>query len=231
MEYTTHTIIVGELATNFALEMGFPEQSLSTPHSIDMYKQWKEQNCQPNYRVNVSPDPSKSCGPYKPIDPPLNVTRGPFKPQDSKWINRENHDTIAMIAIDANGDFALGATTNGMNHKVPGRVADTALIGAGGYIDNDVGGCGATGDGDIMMRFVPCYQAVESMRLGLSPNAAAEDALRRIGKYYPDFKGALVTLNKAGVVGGAGWGWNFSYTYQDSNTNGTVIVQVPPITP
>jgi N4-(beta-N-acetylglucosaminyl)-L-asparaginase len=98
--------------------------------------------------------------------------------------------------------MASGTSTNGLTHKVPGRVGDSPVPGAGSWVDSDVGGCGATGDGDIMMRFAPCYQTVESMRLGMDPTSAAADAINRIRRKYPLFQGALVALNNQGVHGG-----------------------------
>ena len=80
-----------------------------------------------------------------------------------------DHDTIAMVARDATGSMAAATSTNGATHKVPGRLADSGVVGSGAYVDTEVGGCGATGDGDTMMRFVPCYQVLSlSLSLFLS---------------------------------------------------------------
>lgn len=97
------------------------------------------------------PDPSKSCGPYKP-EISNKLPDRPIKPQTGKYFQ---HDTIGIVLVDENGDISAGTTTNGASHKVPGRVSDSALVGAGAYVDNDVGGSAATGDGDVMLRFVP----------------------------------------------------------------------------
>merc|ERR1712189_24206 len=67
MEHTTHTLLIGEEATQFAIKMGFKEEDLHSKESIQMYEEWKLNNCQPNFWKNVSPDPTKHCGPYKPI--------------------------------------------------------------------------------------------------------------------------------------------------------------------
>eukprot|EP01126_Amoeba_proteus_P053569 TRINITY_DN6530_c0_g1_i10.p1 TRINITY_DN6530_c0_g1~~TRINITY_DN6530_c0_g1_i10.p1 ORF type:complete len:235 (-),score=55.54 TRINITY_DN6530_c0_g1_i10:174-878(-) len=225
MEYTTQTFLVSDQATKFAVEMGFHETSLSTPKSQEIWKKWKENNCQPNFWTNVLPNSSQSCGPYKPRDSELELSLE----GEHFWVGRKSHDTIAMIVIDGNGSMAVGTSTNGATHKIVGRVGDSPIIGAGAYVDNDIGGCGATGDGDVTMRFLPCYQAVESMRHGMSPTQAAEDALARIAPYFPHFKGALVTLNKKGEVGAAAHGWVFEYSYQDETTGGKPkIVTVQP---
>ena len=78
-------------------------------------------------------------------------------------MTNKNHDTIGMVALDATGKLAAGTSTNGLTHKIPGRVGDSPIPGAGSYAGS-AGGAAATGDGDIMMRFLPSYQAHESMR-------------------------------------------------------------------
>ena len=84
------------------------------------------------------------------------------------------------------------------------RVGDSPIAGAGAYVDQEVGGAAATGDGDVMMRFLPTYQTVESMRRGMSPTEAAEDAIRRIMIRYSSFSGAIIAVNKTGHFGRAG---------------------------
>lgn len=79
------------------------------------------------------------------------------------------------------------------------------------------------------MRFLPCYQAVESLRLGLSPQAAAEDAVRRMVRKYPDVQSGIVVVNNKGEHGGAGSGWTFTYAYRGGAMNETIVVSVPPL--
>jgi len=222
MEHTTHTILVGDQATAFAVAMGFEEQTLTTPHSHEMWNNWKAAKCQPNYWNNVSPNHTMACGPYKP-DRALKGVQ-----TESAWTSKESHDTIAMIALADNGDMAVGTSSNGANHKIPGRVGDGPIIGAAAFVDNDVGGCGMTGDGDVTMRFSPCYQAVESMRSGVDPTTAAVLALKRIARFFPTYKGAIITANKSGQVGAAAHGWTFQYSYQDSTMAAPRVVTVPP---
>ena len=83
------------------------------------------------------------------------------------WVDRRNHDTIGVIAIQPNGDIAAGTSTNGARHKVPGRVGDSPVIGSGAYVDNDVGAAVATGDGDLMMRFSAPTGARRPARIAL----------------------------------------------------------------
>jgi len=225
MEHTTHSFLAGEEATQFAIKMGFKEEDLHSKESIEMYEQWKKDHCQPNYWKNVLPDPKTSCGPYKPHDQ-SKVTDQASKVQ----VDANNHDTIGMIVIDSNGTIAAGASTNGLKFKIPGRVGDTPIPGAGAYVDNEIGAAAGTGDGDILVRFLPSFQTVENMRNGMAPSAAAEDALRRIVKYVPKFEGALVAATKDGKYGAASHGWSyFKYCVINKNTGKVEIIPVKPI--
>ncbi|CAB4035024.1 N(4)-(Beta-N-acetylglucosaminyl)-L-asparaginase-like [Paramuricea clavata] len=157
----------------------------------------------------VHPDPKTSCGPYEPD----NSKKYSDGSQDASFATEHNHDTIGMIVMDGAGRVAAGTTTNGANHKIPGRVGDSPIAGAGSYADSEVGGAAATGDGDIMMRFLPTYQAVENMRNGMSPGRAAEDAVLRIAKHYPNYSGAIVAANVDGEYGAAAHQWTtFKYS-------------------
>ncbi|KAI0451338.1 asparaginase [Xylaria acuta] len=222
LEHTTHTMLAGDLATDFAVSNGFVAEDLATPESAASCAEWKAGGCQPNYRINTTPDPASSCGPYSPA--PLNSSS-----EDYYTPRLQGHDTISMIALHSSGTMAAGTSTNGASRKVPGRVGDGPITGSGSYVDGDVGGCGATGDGDVMMRFLPCYQAVESLRLGMSPQAAAEDAVRRMVRKYPDVQSGIVVVDKKGEHGGAGSGWTFTYAYRGGAMNETVVVSVPPL--
>lgn len=212
MDFTKHTLLVGESAKEFAVSMGFKEESLSTNKSREDYLEWQKNKCQPNFRQNVVPDPTKSCGPYKP-SPGLRSEHMPRKA--SQDISQENHDTIGMVAIDLSMNVAAGVSTNGLNHKIHGRVGDSPIPGAGGYADNEVGGAAATGDGDVMMRFLPSFFVVEQMRNGVHPEDACEKAIRRIMKYYPDFSGAVVAANINGTYGAACHNAYFVYNVQN----------------
>lgn len=195
---TRHTLLVGDHATEFAEMMGFRRESLTTSKSKLMWKQWKNGKCQPNFWTNVSPNPKLSCGPYKPVSE--NSIENFWSTQSSKQFSfgERNHDTIGMIAIDKSGSIAAGTSTNGAKYKIPGRVGDSPIPGAGAYADSTVGAATATGDGDVMMRFLPSFIAVEGLRTGLSPEHAARTAILRILTYYPDFMGAIIVVNKMG---------------------------------
>jgi N4-(beta-N-acetylglucosaminyl)-L-asparaginase len=229
LEHTTHTLLAGDLATDFAISNGFVAENLTTEASAASCEEWKAGGCQPNYRINVAPDPSGSCGPYTPLE--LNSSSPDYSSQLSPRQPPVGHDTISMIAIHPSGTMAAGTSTNGAGRKVPGRVGDGPITGSGSYVDGEVGGCGATGDGDIMMRFLPCYQAVENLRQGMTPTLAAEDAVRRMLRKYPEVSSGIVVVNTKGEHGGAGSGWNFTYAYRAGGMNESVVVSVPPIGP
>ena len=114
-----------------------------------------------------------------------------------------NHDTIGMVAIDKAGDLCAGTSTSGLGFKIKGRVGDVAIPGAGAYVDNDVGGVAATGNGDVMMRFGLALMAVEFIRAGLSPAEACAKSLKRIEDKGYRVTACLVALSKKGEFGAA----------------------------
>ncbi|GAA0148872.1 protease [Lithospermum erythrorhizon] len=233
MQYTDHTMLVGEQASAFAISMGLPGPSnLSSPDSIKKWTNWKESNCQPNFRTNVIP--LDSCGPYHPKDTANPGNKLCFIGDDAtlkvsgSYAGPHNHDTISMAVIDKMGNIAVGTSTNGATFKIPGRVGDGPIAGSSAYADAEVGACGATGDGDIMMRFLPCYQVVESMRLGMEPQLAAKDAISRISRKYPDFVGAIFAVNKNGIHAGACHGWTFQYSVRSPEMSDVEVFTVSP---
>ncbi|CAO2839095.1 unnamed protein product [Amaranthus hypochondriacus] len=236
MQYTEHTLLVGEKASLFAISMGLPgPMNLSSEESLCKWNKWKENDCQPNFRKNVSP--SNSCGPYYPNrDSDFSDTScsslnhmGTTIRKTSP-VNIFNHDTISMAVIDKAGHVAAGTSTNGATSKIPGRVGDGPIPGSSAYADDEVGACGATGDGDIMMRFLPCYQVIESMRRGMLPKHAAEDAISRIAKKFPNFIGAVFALSKNGLHAGACHGWTFQYSVRVPSMDDVKVFTVTPQT-
>lgn len=228
LEYTTHTLLAGDLATEFAVSNGFTLSNLTTSEQAARCEAWREANCQPNYRINVSPDPKASCGPYTGLT--LNSTSPNYEQAVAPEAAQTSHDTISMITIHSSGIMAAGTSTNGATWKVPGRIGDGPITGSGSYVDGDVGGCGATGDGDIMMRFLPCYQAVENLRQGMTPTEAAEDAVNRMVKKFPEVASGIVVVDKEGNHGGAGSNWVFTYAFRGGGMNATEVVTVQPVT-
>ncbi len=121
-----------------------------------------------------------------------------------KPVNFENHDTIGMIAIDKQGNMSGACTTSGLAWKMHGRVGDSPIIGAGMYVDNDVGGAAATGVGESVIKIAGSFLIVELMRQGYSPEAACKEAIHRIAskqKDYRNFQVAFIAMNKKGETG------------------------------
>ncbi|KAK3349015.1 nucleophile aminohydrolase [Lasiosphaeria hispida] len=227
LEHTSHSLIVGDQATRFALENGFVEGDLATSESRARCEAWREAGCRGNYRINVLPDPATSCGPYTPL--PLDSSAEGYHRLLVAGEKAASHDTVSMVAIHASGVMAAGTSTNGASHKVPGRVGDGPIVGSGSYVDGDVGGCGATGDGDVMMRFLPCYQAVENLRQGMTPQEAAEDAVKRMVWKYPNIASGIVVVSSKGEHGAAGSGWTFTYAVRGGDMAATEVITVPPV--
>ncbi len=118
-------------------------------------------------------------------------------------VNVENHDTISMLALDEKGDISGACTTSGLSYKMHGRVGDSPIIGAGIFVDNEVGGCCATGLGEAVMKTVGSFLVVELMRQGASPQEACEEAIARIVKNqnYQDMQIGYLAIDKKGNHG------------------------------
>ncbi len=223
LEHTQHSLLAGELAAEFAVQMGFTKETLETPQSHEKWEKWKEERaCQPNFWTDVTPDPTKTCGPYHPSKEENGHESHGFGASG-------NHDTIGMVVLDHDGRMAAGTSTNGAVHKIPGRVGDSPIVGAGAYVDASVGGAAATGDGDIMMRLLPSFRAVQAMQSGLPPALAAQEAITPIIKHYPKFIGAVVALSKDGTFGAACHGIpKFEFSVVSDETDGKVVVASVP---
>ena len=119
-------------------------------------------------------------------------------------INHENHDTIGMIAMDANGDLSGACTTSGWAYKMHGRVGDSPIIGAGLFIDNEIGAATATGMGEAIIRIAGSHTVVELMRQGFSPKDACKEAVKRIISKHKDLTNlqcCFLAIDKKGNYG------------------------------
>lgn len=133
-------------------------------------------------------------------------------------INHENHDTIGLLAIDSNGLISGACTTSGWAYKLPGRLGDSPIIGAGLFIDQEVGGAVATGLGEAIIRIGGAHAIVEMMRFGLSPQEACEEAVKRIISKHKDLTGlqcAFIALDKFGKVGSHSVFYGFNYALKN----------------
>lgn len=145
--------------------------------------------------------------------------------QEKKYqpiINIENHDTIGMLCLDREGNLAGACTTSGLAYKMKGRVGDSGIIGAGLYIDNEVGGAVATGLGEAVLKALGSFLIVEMMRQGKSPQEACRIAVERIIRQNPDhkdFQVAFLALSKQGEVGAYSIHKGFSYMQFRNNDN------------
>lgn len=148
-------------------------------------------------------------------------------PDYSPPINVENHDTIGLLTLDEKGDLAGACTTSGAGFKYHGRVGDSPLIGAGLYVDNEIGGATATGWGEAVIRACGCFLVVEFMRMGHSPNKACQLAVERVISKNPDWKDiqvGFIALNKAGETGGFCIQSGFDYAVKNESIDNEMLV-------
>jgi L-asparaginase/N4-(beta-N-acetylglucosaminyl)-L-asparaginase len=150
------------------------------------------------------------------------------KEQEAGNPDGSGHDTIGMVALDARGDLAGACTTSGLGYKLPGRVGDSPIIGAGLYVDNEVGGAAATGVGELVMKTLGSFLVVELMRTGLSPEEACRMALERITEKIPvkpDVQVGFIAINKAGEAAGFGLQRHFQYAVMTGGSNQLLTAQ------
>ena len=134
----------------------------------------------------------------------------------------ETHDTISVLAQDKMGDLAGACTTSGWAYKLHGRVGDSPLIGAGLFVDNEVGAAAATGLGEEVIKTTGSFLVVELMRQGYSPTEACEEALNRVIKAHsgnPDFQIGYIALRKDGEIGASCLKWEFDYALAKAGEN------------
>ncbi len=137
-------------------------------------------------------------------------------------IDKDHHDTIGMLAIDNNGNISGACTTSGLAYKLRGRVGDSPIIGAGLFLDNEVGGACATGKGEAVIKIAGSAMIVELMRNGKSPNEACKIAVERIArkqKDYKDFQVGFLALSKSGEYGAYSLQKGFEYALCFDNKN------------
>ena len=151
------------------------------------------------------------------------------KKEWKKWLKErremtphETHDTISVLVQDKNGDLAGACTTSGWAYKMHGRVGDSPIIGAGLFVDNEVGSAAATGLGEEVIKTTGSFLVVELMRQGYIPNEACSEALNRVIKAHngnPDFQIGYIALRKDGEAGAACLKWSFDYALAKNGVN------------
>ena len=192
MERTDHVLLVGQGALEFARAHGFPEENLLTEKARKIWLRWRE----------TMSDKDDWGGP----EHLENLQKDEVYRQDLSDIVH-HYGTTNVLAVDARGDIAGITTTSGLSFKIPGRVGDSPIIGAGLYVDNEAGAAAATGRGEDVIKSCASYFMVLRMKDGLSPQQACEEALQMIiDKYkkvnpgfFPSEK--FVAINKAGEYG------------------------------
>jgi N4-(beta-N-acetylglucosaminyl)-L-asparaginase len=193
MEKTPHVMLVGDGALQFALANGFTKTNLLTPKSE---KDWKEWLKTADYKPGINIE-KKLSG------------------------DKNNHDTIGMIAIDASGNAGGACTTSGLAYKMHGRVGDSPIIGAGLYADSEVGAATSTGMGEEVIRTCGSHTVVELMRQGLSPEMACKNAVERIIRRNPERANTLqvgfIALNKNGMFGAYAIHKGFNYAVKSND--------------
>ncbi len=208
MEKTPHVMLAGDGALQFALEQGFKKENLLTPSSEKAWKAWLK------------------TAKYEPVMNIENKLYNKAAPQKLPG-NQYNHDTIGMIAMDAKGNICGACTTSGMAYKLHGRIGDSPIIGAGLFIDNEVGGATSTGVGEEVVRNVGSFLVVELMRQGYSPEDACKEAVMRIIKKKPEtaknIQVGFLAMNKKGEYGAYAIQKGFSYAVCDSKKQDLVI--------
>lgn len=196
MEKTPHTMLVGAGARGFAVDQGFPTQNLLTPRAEAAWREWL-------VTAQYAPRPNSENTDWRAMP------GGPG-----------NHDTIGLVAIGADQRMAGACTTSGMAFKMRGRVGDSPIIGAGLYIDDDVGGATATGVGEDVVRVSGAHSVVEAMRHGLDPTAACRSVIERLarlrGSKVATSQVALLALDKQGRAGAFALQPGFTYAVTDA---------------
>jgi N4-(beta-N-acetylglucosaminyl)-L-asparaginase len=187
LKYTTHILLAGEGAKRFALSYGFKEEDLLTPESRQAWLTW---------RANRSPS-----------DDFLDV------PDREPMVVGRPTGTINLNTINARGDISSVTTTSGLSWKIPGRVGDSPIIGAGQYTDNEIGAAGSVGLGESNIMVCGAFLTVEHMRRGMKPTDAALETCRRVvamtqarlmdERGQPRFQLTFHALNKRGEYGAA----------------------------
>jgi N4-(beta-N-acetylglucosaminyl)-L-asparaginase len=182
MEHTDHVMLVGDDAKRFALLMGFVEQELLTEQSRRDWLRWRA-------RLNPSDawlDPVEPPAGAAPASPTPAAAGRPPSSDAGTELERDEHGvpytwgTINMCAVDAKGDIGSVTTTSGLAWKIPGRIGDSPIIGAGQYCDNTVGAAGSTGRGEANIKVCGAFLAVEFMRQGMSPEQALLKVMERV---------------------------------------------------
>ncbi|HEX7280878.1 MAG TPA: N(4)-(beta-N-acetylglucosaminyl)-L-asparaginase [Vicinamibacterales bacterium] len=237
MDYTDHHLLVGEGAKQFARAMGFTiEDDLNTDNSRKLWREWKRR-IDPEHWLDPDGDARKPIPRHQKdpgLEAGLSMVRDGLLREGSFW------GTINCDAIGPNGDICGVTTTSGLAWKIPGRTGDSPILGAGLYVDNEVGAAGSTGRGEANLYNLSSFLIVESMRRGMSPKDAGMEALKRIkdntiekrllnGKGNPNFNIRFFVLNKKGEYAGVSMYRAGETKYAVCTENGATALELEPL--
>ncbi len=226
MERTDHIMLVGKFAQDFAVSFGFKVEDLMTDRSREIFVRWREERSDrddwgpPDHLVAPNRD---SAGGGQALGPESLEEEGRRWAElldlpgrdgpDAAYVRADallhRYGTTNVLAVDTDGNVAGITTTSGLAFKIPGRIGDSPIIGAGLYVDNDIGAAGVTGRGEDVIKSCASYFIVSRMEAGRTPQEACEDAAAMIRHKYrnvnPDFipSEKFVAINKAGEYGAA----------------------------
>ncbi len=208
LEDTEHTILAGEGAYTFALKRGFQPDILHTETSIKKYNEWKKGNYGKSQEFHTDDYEVRTA--------------------ETQKINEDGyHDTIGMVAIDKDGNVSAACTTSGTAWKLHGRVGDSPIIGAGLYVDGEIGAAASTGRGEECVRACGSFLVVEMMRQGKSPQEACEIAAKRVIKLNllsnknrdHVYQVGFIAVNVKGECGAASVREGFEYAIYRNDEN------------
>lgn len=214
METTPHVFLVGEGARAFALKNGFKAEPKELSKEAEKaYKKWlKKSEYKPVKNIELEQNKALKNGPF-----------APNRFEDGSF----NHDTMGLVALDQAGNLSGACTTSGMGFKLRGRVGDSPIIGAGLYVDNEVGAVTSSGQGEEVIRIAGSHLVVEFMRQGKAPEEACRLAIERLVKINPekarDFQVGFIALNKYGEYGSYAVNPGFVFSVTTEPGNGKVI--------
>lgn len=203
METTPHVMLVGNGAQQFAIENGFALEPQKL--SADAEKNYKEWLQKQEYKPVINIENKKQGGPF-----------APYYFEDGT----ANHDTMGLVALDNKGNLSGACTTSGMAYKIHGRVGDSPIIGAGLYVDNEVGAVTSSGVGEEVIKICGSHLVTEFMRQGYSPTIACKKAVERIvkrdTKKAAEIQVGFIALNKNGEHGSYALQKGFMYAVHSS---------------
>ncbi len=239
MDHTDHHLLAGAGAASFARAMGFKiEDDLTTPNSRRLWLEWKRR-VDPEHYLDPKGEGRKPIPKHEKdpgLDAGLSMVRDGLIREGSFW------GTINCDGIGPNGDLCGVTTTSGLAWKIPGRTGDSPILGAGLYVDNEVGAAGSTGRGEANLYNLSSFLIVESMRRGLSPKDAGMEALKRIkantiekrllnAKGNPNFNIRFFVLNKRGEYAGLAMYRAGETKYAVCTENGAQTLELEPLLP